>query len=307
MQTDTLQLVAVIIASFVLAGCNTRSNHAPPADGTPTSMPDANAEDRAIAAFVRKGGRVTVDDDGNVTSLYFSDTVFSSADLAHFAAFPKLRELNFATCDVDDAIWPYLRGMSDLESMTLWRAAITDNGMENLRHFPKLKSLDIRQTPVGDSGLAHVAQLKSLEILELLGTRITGAGLLHVRGLTNLKELGLVQTSVDDAGLKLIRGSTGLTELSLEGSDITNDGLVHVGQLTNLKLLTIHNTAITERGLVHLEGLTNLRTFYLCVPVTEVGLRSLKKMTKLDDLYIGDVADESRDFLQSQLPDVGVY
>lgn len=128
-----------------------------------------------------------------------------------------------------------------------------------------------------------------------------------MRGLSNLKELGLLQTDVDDDGLQHIRELTGLTELSLEVSAITNDGLVHVGQLTNLEPLTIHNTAITERGLVYLEWLVNLRTFYLCVPVTEVGLRSLKNMAKLNDLYIGDVADESRTFLHSQLPDVGVY
>ena len=304
MQRNTLQLVAAIVTSFVLVGCNQRAQ---PANGTPMSTPDTNSDDRAIAAFVRKGGNVTVDDDGNVVSLYFSDTAFSSDDLAHFAAFPKLRELDLATCEVDDAIWPNLRGMVDLESLTLWRAAITDSGMENLRHFQKLKSLDIRQTAVGNVGLAHVAQLASLETLELLGTRVTGDGLVHVRGLSNLKELGLVQTDVDDDGLQHIRDLTGLTELSLEGSDITNDGLAHVGRLTNLELLTIHNTEITERGLVHLEGLANLQTFYLCVPVSELGLPSLKKMTKLDDLYIGDVADESRSFLQSQLPDIGVY
>jgi hypothetical protein len=72
-------------------------------------------------------------------------------------------------------------------------------------------------------------------------------------------------------------------------------------------VLTIHNTEINERGLAHLENLTNLRTLYLCVPVSDVGLLSLKKMKNLRDLYIGDVAIESRTFLQSQLPDVGVY
>lgn len=307
MQTNTLQLLAVIVTSFLLAGCNTQSNNAAPTNGTPVSTPDLNAEDRAIAAFTRKGGNIVVDDDGKVISVYFSDTVFSAAELMHFAAFPKLRELNLSTCKVDDAIWPHLRGMSDLESLQLWGAAITDKEMENLRHFPKLKSLDIRATPIGDSGLAHVAQLKSLETLELLGTRITGAGLVHVRGLSNLKELGCVQTAVNDDGLQYIRELTGLTELSLEGSSITNDGLVHVGQLTNLKLLTIHDSRITEHGLVHLERLTKLHTFYLCIPVTEIGLRSLQKMINLKELYMGDVAAESREFLQSKLPDIGVY
>lgn len=137
-------------------------------------------------------------------------------------------------------------------------------------------------------------------------TRVSGAGLVYLRDLTNLKELGLVQTKVDDDGLEHIGGLTGLAELSLEGCDITNGGLMHVSRLTNLRLLTIHNTAIDEYGLIHLEGLRNLETLYLCVPVTDVGLRSLKKMTKLSDLYIGDVGAESRDLLQSQLPAVCV-
>ena len=105
--------------------------------------PSPNAEDQAIATFVRKGGEVNVDDHGNVVSLQFYDTTFSSADLAHFAAFPNLRELNLSTCQVDDAIWPNLRGMSNLESLTLWRAGVIDEELQNLGHFPKLKSLDI--------------------------------------------------------------------------------------------------------------------------------------------------------------------
>ena len=58
---------------------------------------------------------------------------------------------------------------------------------------------------------------------------------------------------------------------------------------------------------VHLERLKQLRTLYLCVPVTEVGLRSLKQLNALENLYLGNVPDESHDLLKTELPDVGVY
>ena len=55
---------------------------------------------------------------------------------------------------------------------------------------------------------------------------------------------------------------------------------------------------------MHLEGLNKLETLYLCVPVTDVGLRSLKKLTSLEHLYIGDVDEDAydcREFLSANL------
>ena len=307
MQTNLQQFVILIATGIMLAGCNKPAPNEPNSIDQPMSTLDNHFEDRAIATFVRKGGNITVDEDGEVVSLEFYDTTFSSAELQCFSAFPKLMELNLSTCEVDDSIWLHLREMSTLKSLTLWRAAITDAGMENLSHLSTLESLDIRQTQIGDAGLAHVTQLKSLKHLDLLGTDVTGDGLQHVSALTNLKELCLVQTVVSDDALKHILGLRQLTELSLEGSRITNDGLVHVGQLPNLELLTIHDTGITELGLVHLEGLFNLHTLYLCVPVSGIGVRSLRKMAALEHLYLGDVEADSRAFLQSELSGVGVY
>jgi hypothetical protein len=81
------------------------------------------AKDRAIASFVRRSNDIDVDDDDNVVSVCFFETTFSSADLAHFAAFPKLRELDLSICEVGDAIWPNLIGMSNL-AQTLARGHI---------------------------------------------------------------------------------------------------------------------------------------------------------------------------------------
>ena len=118
--------------------------------------------------------------------------------------------------------------------------------------------------------------------------------LVHQCSINPWRISGNSMTRVGDDGLSSIEKLTKDRELSFEGTRITNHGLMHLGMLTNLELLTIQNTNVTDAGLVHLGSLTKLETFYLCFPVSEQGLRILKKMTALKHLYIGDVGPNPR-------------
>ncbi|WP_339613697.1 hypothetical protein [uncultured Rubinisphaera sp.] len=264
--------------------------------------------DQAVAYFEGfDDASIKLDGKGVPFYLFIADRKISNNDLKHIAALPSLRQIKLMDCRVGDGIWKHLSEHKQLQELTLWGSQISDRSLGNLTSFPALASLDIRTTKIGDSGLQYIGKIKSLKTLELLGTRVTSKGMEHLSELSQLTELGLVQTRVGDDGLPPIGKLTELRELSLEGTRITNHGLKHLSNLTNLELLTIHNTDVTEAGLVHLGSLTKLETFYLCVPVSEQGLRTLKRMTALKHLYIGDVDPDPRAWLEENLPGVGAY
>ena len=274
------------------------------------------AEDAAIAHFIRRGSTLTASPSGKVTSLFLSIPIstdstclpLGSVDLLHLAALRDLRKLYLSLGQADDAIWPAICRLRKLNTLELGRSGITDEGLKNLKYLPELKSLNLSGTQTGDQGLAHICDsCPKLTKLSLINTRITSRGTSHLSHLKSLRELDLVQTRVGDKGLKPLEDLRSLTELGLESTSISNSGLKHLSSLTSLKGLTIHDTAITERGLIHLERLSKLNTFYLCVRVSAIGLKSLKKLRSLQNLYIGDVMSrEERDALQEQLPGICV-
>ena len=78
---------------------------------------------------------------------------------------------------------------------------ITDAGLVHLKGLPNLQNLSLFRTKVTDAGLVHLKGLTSLQTLNLYGTQITDAGLVHLKGLTGLQELYLFSTEITDAGV----------------------------------------------------------------------------------------------------------
>ena len=115
--------------------------------------------DEAIAIFEQLGGKLTIGPEGEFVSWRFYEATFTSDSMSNFSAFPGLRGLEIWHCEVDDSIWPYVSEMSNLESLSIWNAGITDFGLQSLRHMSK------------------VSRLLNLERLNVLNTGITEHGL----------------------------------------------------------------------------------------------------------------------------------
>jgi hypothetical protein len=76
--------------------------------------------------------------------------------------------------------------------------------MRCLRGLTALQSLSLWGDHITDAGLAQIKGLTALEELDLGSTRVTAASLETLRGLTNLKHLDLRNTKVSDAGFEAI-------------------------------------------------------------------------------------------------------
>ena len=115
--------------------------------------------------------------------------------------------------------------MSQLRSVSLDGAPITDAGLDDLKGLVELETLNLDNTAVGDAGIARMARFARLEHLSLDNTRITDAGLVHLAGLTRLRSLFLQKTAITDAGLTHLKGLRRLDELWLYDTRVTDAGV----------------------------------------------------------------------------------
>lgn len=250
---------------------------------------------------------IDADEQGRITYLSYDDHPLTAKDYQALALFVDLQTLSMWECEIDERIWKALANFGQLNDLSIPYAKFSGASCRGLLACPKLTKLDFHGNPIDDLALPWIAKLQHLVDLNLVGTRITGPGLAALTSLTKLRKLSLVNTLTDDEGLESLAALTSLQELELEGTAITNQGVANLSQLKNLNLLSLHNGMLDESALVHLESLQKLESLYFCYPVTELGLKSLRKLKSLQHLYISDEATESRDFLRKKLPDVGVY
>ncbi|MBR44835.1 MAG: hypothetical protein CME18_10505 [Gemmatimonadetes bacterium] len=131
---------------------------------------------------------------------------------------------------------------------------ITDAGMVHLKGMPNLQTLSLSYTDITDLGLTHIKGLNNLQSLNLSNTQITDKGLNNIKGLKNLRRLNLTRTRVTDAGMVHLEGMTNLQTLSLTYTDIDDLGLTHIKELKNLKTLRLDKwTLFSETSIADLK------------------------------------------------------
>jgi Leucine-rich repeat (LRR) protein len=138
---------------------------------------------------------------------------------------------------VTDAVLENLKGLPQLQRLSLDGTKITDAGLENLEGLHLLQQLSILHSPITDAGLDHLKRLTRLQKLALEYTQITDAGLEHLEGLRELQRLSLLHSPITDAGLEHLKGLTRLRRLCLYDTKCTDEGVAKLQQaLPNCKI-----------------------------------------------------------------------
>jgi Leucine-rich repeat (LRR) protein len=186
--------------------------------------------------------------------------------------------LNCSGMDLGDADLRRLALLTELETLSLNHASITDPGFECFRHLRKLRELRLRQTAITDDGLANVAQFKQLETLNLSFTDIGDAGARHLNGLTKLRSLHLDGTRITDAGVENLKTLKNLEWLNLYRTTVSDSGMVHLRPLTKLKWLDLSRTRVSDAALRELTPLMYLERLLLVnTAITDAGLKDFQK------------------------------
>jgi Leucine Rich repeat len=193
-------------------------------------------------------------------------------------------EVDFVFFDrpIADTELENVKGFSQLKSLDVEFANVTDAGLVNIKGLTKLQKLALGGrfgiTRITDAGLENLKELTALQDLDLKGTKITDAGLKHLRGLTQLKKLDVADTQLTDAGLVNFKELTGLEKLCLGRCKITDAGLENVKGLGKIQDLELWETNVGDLGMENLTGLTALRYVDLSgTRVTESGVKDLQR------------------------------
>ena len=162
----------------------------------------AREQREAVKAIEKLGGWVSYED---ASSSKIRTAVVWVGKLLGEDLSGDVRYVDLSETQVTDAGLKHLRGLTQLQVLTLDSTQVTDAGLEHLRGLTQLRELQLANTQVTDAGLEHLRGLTQLGLLDLGRTQGTDAGLEHLKGLTQLRNLYLANTQVSDAGVNELK------------------------------------------------------------------------------------------------------
>lgn len=136
---------------------------------------------------------------------------------------------------------------------------VTDAGVKFLKGMTQLQQLSLSATKVTDVGMAELVGLTQLQWLRLGSTKITDKSMAYLEGMTQLQTLMIAETPIGNAGMVHLKGLTQLTEITLYGNQVSDAGVEELRVLTNLKSLRVNGHVSTEETKRFKEALPNCR------------------------------------------------
>jgi hypothetical protein len=213
----------------------------------------------------------------NVTSAYFGSTAgrVSAADLEAIEGLDHLEQLIFE--EPPGAGLEHLHAPAGLRHLELRGQSFDDAMLAGLQPMPRLESLKLWRTAVTDAGLSHLRNMDNLKSLGIVGSaNVTGVGLSQLRGLNELWSLSLRETGFRDDEVAQLGELPALTSLSLMSTKLTDAGLARLAKLDRIEHLVLARNMLTDSGLIQLKGMKRLRL--LNVDHTLVSVRGVAEL-----------------------------
>jgi hypothetical protein len=181
---------------------------------------------------------------------------------------------------VTDRGFRYLARLPRLQELDLGGpgCAITDRGLETLRHLRELRRFSIQWAPrITDAGIAHLEGCERLESVDLMGTPAGDGAITALGGKKYLRKLA-TGTLVTDAGIRLLHRLPRFK--TWNGGEVMYGLMSFDSEPTHLLL----DGPFTDAGLAQLsglDGLFGLNLFWHAAGFTAAGLRSLTRLANL--------------------------
>ncbi len=204
--------------------------------------------------------------------------------LESLARVSGLKSLVLSLKSLEPGAFARLRGLPNLEQVTLQGAFVTKELLSELTQWKQVKRLSLgwgkTLTDEGLGSIAKMSQLESLTLLLALG--ITDAGMEEVGKLTNLRELSLFGSGIGDAGIAKLSNLTQLRALNLSvASDrhVTGKSLRALSRLTELETLDLFGAKVSDEDIDVLAGFKKLKRVQLSrTAVSPEGAERLRKL-----------------------------
>lgn len=176
--------------------------------------------------------------------------------------------------------------LSELKSVSLWGATVSDSEIPRLLPLKSLWSIDLSYTNVTGNVLTTLSKLPELAEINLEGCDVNDKHMEQLSGLERLITLRLANTHVTDEGLKHIEKLKNLIHLDLSACDISDDGLRSLGHMPKIRHLWLSKTIrygqddkseLTDGCIEFLGSLTTLIDLQIaCSQISDDGFARLK-------------------------------
>ena len=183
--------------------------------------------------------------------LSLEDTRLSNSEIECLGEVVGLRRLRLGPGFTGEGLRA-LRGMEQLEELSLSFTDFRGPGLDALVGLKRLKRLDLAQTRITEVDIQEAARISSLEELQLDYTEIGDEALQYLEGHPNLKILHLPEGGfLTENGVKSLAKIPALHTIWLDLQDVQNN-LDSLAKIKSLRILQIRNTVNKEqKKLIH--------------------------------------------------------
>ncbi|MDX1987606.1 MAG: hypothetical protein SFV17_13040 [Candidatus Obscuribacter sp.] len=149
-----------------------------------------------------------------------------------------LRRLELDGAELSDRQIVPLKGLVNLESLSLPMNMIDGSCFSQMQSLSKLREMDLSLNKISPEGFRAISQFKNLEVLYLDKSGVDDTALEHLTTLPKLKHLGIGQSKVTARGLSLIKKMKSIKVVDLEGVPLAvkDLGILRGSGVTNLSL-----------------------------------------------------------------------
>ena len=245
-----------------------------------------------LAMIEQSIAKTTTDENGNVTSVDFTDISVTDAQVPLLAGLPKLQKIRLWGDLITDNVFSELVKLKSVVDVGLENTAISDTGLQNLEKMPQVRTVYLRRnTYLTDAAFEVFPKMPKLTAIICIYHNITDQALLTVKDLVKLRVLdvrGCVEFS--DAGFLALSKLTNLEQVKMRNcASFSNQGMAFFDSTPKLKGLVLEDIPIQAEGLAHIKGAKNMTELVLMrTRVDDEALANLADMPKLKTLSVRD-------------------
>lgn len=184
----------------------------------------------------------------------------------------SLRELSLDKARISPEALQELAKLPNLESLdidcgyldlstgvTITRHQLHDEAAKAIATFPKLRKLMLFATQITDEGMAALCQLSQLKTLVVSSPNITSASFDQVNKLRHMEHLGTWGWQIEDADFEKLSQLPNLNSLGLTSTNLTDESVACLTKLDQIERLTLDGEKITDASLYHFYRLSKLK------------------------------------------------
>lgn len=174
----------------------------------------------------------------------------------------NIRNLDLMGCLLDSSKIGFLKGITDLEHLTLSQTNLTDDAVPELVKLSSVNDLEVSWTYLSSAGISKLFAMPKLARLEMSGMTVTDQVLKAAANSKSLKSVSLRSTKgLTDLNICLLENSK-LEAINIESTGISDEGLKVLAKMPKLSFVSLGRSKVTMTGIANLLSLRRLRTLY---------------------------------------------